>query len=294
MNQIAIIAPTASGKTALSIKIAHKTNSIILSLDSLAVYKEINIASAKPTVIERDGIVHFGINEVYCSDKFDVVEFIDLYKKAKQYAIENKKNLIIVGGTGFYLKSMIDGISKLPILSKETLSWVEQKLKCVEDAYSFISSLDKEYMVNIASTDRYRIEKALLIYKQSGAVPSSYFKNNPPTPIIKDIQIYEIIWDVDSLRRRIALRTKLMIKNGLINEVITLEKKYTRNVNCMNSIGIKETLEYLDGKLSKKELEEKITINTARLAKNQRTFNNGQFKNVIKSSLDELTSMLCE
>jgi tRNA dimethylallyltransferase len=98
MKQIAIIAPTASGKTALSIQLAHQTNSIILSLDSLSIYKEIDVSSAKPTFIEREGIKHFGIDEIYPNEKFDVMQFIEIYQKAKDFALHNNKNIIIVGG----------------------------------------------------------------------------------------------------------------------------------------------------------------------------------------------------
>ena len=86
MKELAIIGTTASGKTALSLEIANKTNSIILSLDSLCVYKEIDIASAKPTKNERGDIVHFGIDEVFPNENFDVIEFMNLYKKAKEFA----------------------------------------------------------------------------------------------------------------------------------------------------------------------------------------------------------------
>ncbi len=288
MKQIAIIAPTASGKTALSIEIAHKINAVILSLDSLSVYKHIDIASAKPTVKERDGIVHFGIDEVYPNELFDVMQFFKLYEKAKQYAIKYDKNLIIVGGTGFYLKAMIDGISAVPDISKTTLKWVDTQLLDIEQAYYYMSNIDKEYMVNISSTDRYRIQKALSIYKQTNQIPSEYFKENLPKPIIDKISLYEIDWDVDVLRERIKKRTNIMIKQGVIDEVIYLEKQYTRKPTCMSSIGILETLEFLDGKINKQQLEEKISINTARLAKRQRTFNNGQFKNIIKSDINSL------
>ena len=101
--------------------------------------------------------------------------------------------------------------------------------------------------------------------------------DNPKVPIAKDLKIFEILWDREELRKRIALRTKLMIKDGVIDEVIALEKKYSRQPNAMSSIGIIETLDYLDGKLSKDELLEKISLNTAKLAKRQNTFNKGQF-----------------
>jgi len=294
MKQIAIIAPTASGKTALSIKLAHKTNSIILSLDSLALYKEIDIASAKPSLKERDGIVHFGIDEVYPNEEFDVIDFIEVYKKAKQYANANDKNLIIVGGTGFYLKSLLDGISYLPPLSKANKNILENKMKTFtsEELHVYLNRIDEEYMKNIKVNDKYRIEKALSIYLQTKEKPSEFFKKNPAIPIIKDIQLYEIIWDAELLRQRISKRTKIMIEDGLIDEVICLEKKYKRAINPMATIGIKEGLDYLDGKLNKKQLEEKISIATAQLAKRQRTFNKGQFTNVIKDSLQNLENII--
>ena len=279
MKEIALIGTTASGKTALSLELASKTNSIILSLDSLCVYKEIDIVSAKPTLEERGDIIHFGIDEVYPNIEFDVIKFIELYKKAKDFAIQNDKNLIIVGGTGFYLKALIDGLS-LGIDSNIKVDFIPN------DAYELLYSLDKEYMQKIEKNDKYRIEKAYTIYKQSGLTPSEYFEKNQKTPIAKDLKIFEIVWEKEELKNRIALRTNMMIKSGLIDEIIYLEKKYTRAPNCMSSIGVVETFEYLDGKLTKVQLEEKIALNTAKLAKRQNTFNKSQFTdkttNIIK------------
>lgn len=283
MKEIAIIGSTASGKTALSLEIANKTNSIILSLDSLCVYKEIEIASAKPSREERGNIVHFGIDEVFPNEEFDVIKFIELYKKAKDYAINNNKNLIIVGGTGFYLKALIDGLS-LGIETKIKLDIPQQ------DAYNLLYEIDKEYMQKIEKNDRYRIEKAYSIYKQTDLSPTSYFEKNPKVALAKDLKIFEILWDKEELKNRISQRTKIMINSGLIDEVIFLEKKYTRAPNCMSSIGIIETLEYLDGKLTKQELEEKISLNTAKLAKRQNTFNKGQFLDKTSNIIENLNS----
>jgi tRNA dimethylallyltransferase len=283
MKEIAIIGSTASGKTALSLDLAERTNSIILSLDSLCVYKEIEIASAKPSIEERGNIIHFGIDEVFPNEEFDVVKFIELYKKTKDYAIKNEKNLIIVGGTGFYLKALIDGLSK----------GVDSKIKLdisQQDAYELLYSLDKDYMQKIEKNDRYRIEKAYAIYKETGLSPTSYFKKNPKIAVAKDLKIFEILWDKEELKNRIAQRTKIMVNSGLIDEVIFLEKKYTREPNCMASIGIIETLEYLDGKLSKQELEEKISANTAKLAKRQNTFNKSQFLDKTSNIIENLNS----
>lgn len=283
MKELAIIGTTASGKTALSLEIANKTNSIILSLDSLCVYKEIDIASAKPTKIERSDIVHFGIDEVFPNEKFDVIEFLNLYKNAKEYAEKNMKNLIIVGGTGFYLKALVDGIS-------DGLKENTNLDMSLNDTYNLLYSLDKDYMQKIEPNDKYRVEKAYSIYKQSGLTPSQYFLKNPKIALSPNLPIFEILWEKDELINRISLRTKQMIKSGLIDETIYLEKKYTRAPNCMSSIGIIETLEYLDGKIDKKSLEDKIIQNSLKLAKRQNTFNKGQFTNRVSNIIPSLNS----
>jgi tRNA dimethylallyltransferase len=292
-KQLALIGPTASGKTALAIKLAHKNAANILSLDSLALYKEINIASAKPTLKERENIRHFGIDELCPNEVFDVTTFIKLYKKAKIESIKEEKNLIIVGGTSFYLSSLIKGISDLPTISKEAQEKSNKLLSNVKVAHSFLNNLDPEHMSNIKSSDTYRIEKMLNLYFETSLIPTAYFDANPPKAIITDkLPIYEIEVDRDILRERIKKRTVQMLKSGLIDEVFYLEKKYTRQANCMKSIGIKEVLSYLDGHYSKIEMKERIFIHTSQLAKRQRTFNRSQFQNKTLFPLETLTSLL--
>lgn len=293
IKQLALIGPTASGKTSLSIEIAQKMDAYILSLDSLSIYKEIDIVSAKPTLEERAGIVHFGIDHLYPNEHFDVTTFVKLYQEVYQKAIDEGKNLVIVGGTSFYLKMLLDGVSDLPPITETTKEKTLQRLKNLEDAYQFLYDLDPDYMQRIAQSDRYRIEKALNIYLETGMTPSAYFRANPPASIIKgDLPIYRIDIEREELRQRISLRTGVMLKEGLIDEICMLEKKYTRSPNCMKAIGIKETLDYLDGIYDRSMLEEKITTNTARLAKRQTTFNNSQFESVVKGSVEELKSIL--
>jgi tRNA dimethylallyltransferase len=292
-KQLALIGPTASGKTSLSIKIAQQMNAYILSLDSLSIYKEIDIVSAKPTPEERAGIVHYGIDYLYPDENFDVTTFIKLYHDVYAQCLEDGKNLVIVGGTSFYLKMLIEGISELPTISIETKEKTNSYLQDLQNTYDWLYSVDKNYMSNIEPNDPYRIEKALHIYLETGLTPTQYFNQFPPKPTVTEtLPIYQIEIDRETLRERIALRSNLMIKDGLIDEICMLEKKYTRAPNCMKSIGIKETLAYLDGIYDKKMLIEKITINTARLAKRQTTFNNSQFNNVIKGSVPELEKIL--
>ncbi|MFA6136785.1 MAG: tRNA (adenosine(37)-N6)-dimethylallyltransferase MiaA [Sulfurimonas sp.] len=292
IKQLAIIGATASGKSDLAIKIAQKIDAYILSIDSLSIYKEIDVVSAKPSHEELSLVKHFGIDVLYANEHFSVDIFIDLYKEVLSTCQREGKNLIIVGGTSFYLKSLMQGLSELPQITKETSLYVQTKLANLESAHAFLSHLDSHYMQNIAPNDSYRIEKMLLIYEASKLTPSEWFKENPPKPIIENLDIYNIDVERDILRERISKRTNKMLQYGLIDEVCYLEQKYTRLPNAMNSIGIVEVLEFLDGKVTKEKMLENISMHTAQLAKRQQTFNRTQFENVTSAPLEALEKII--
>jgi len=278
---IALIGPTASGKSDLAIEFALKYGYEILSLDSLSIYKEVNIASAKPSKEELDLVKHYGINEIYPNEKFDVMKFIEIYEKLKD------KKIIIVGGTSFYLKAMLTGISQMPKVSEEV------KKEALKYDWEFLNKIDSEYASKIKPQDSYRVSKAIEIYLATNQPPLIYFKENPPKPIIENCKIYEIAVDRTILRERISKRTEKMLQIGLIDEVSYLEAKYRdRTLPVLKAIGIKEVLDYFNGTYDKKLLQEKIIINTARLAKRQQTFNKTQFSNKISLPLDELRKKL--
>ena len=285
---IAIVGPTASGKSDLAIDLALKTNAVILSLDSLAVYKEIDIASAKPTLKEQAGIKHFGIDVLFPNEKFDVMQFLALFRKAQEYANQNNQPLIITGGSSFYLKTLTDGISPLPTITKEAQEQTQMLLKSTSGAYSYLQSIDPAYCQKITHADRYRLQKALEIYFATKQTPTDYFRANPPKPLVDNLPIYAINTQRALLRERIAKRTQKMLQMGLIDEVAYLERTYTRAPQSMGAIGIAEVLKYLDGRVGLKELEEKIIINTARLAKRQVTFNKSQLNVEYYGSIEEI------
>ena len=292
MIQLAIIGPTASGKSDLAIKIAKKIDAYILSIDSLSIYKEVDIVSAKPSKEELDSVKHFGIDILKPDEYFSVDIFIELYKDIKQKCEKDSKNLIIVGGTSFYLKSLLQGLSPIPKIDSLIEKNVDLKLKDLNKSYNFLYDLDEEYMKNIDKNDRYRIQKALLIYESSKMSPSEWFKNNPPQAIIKDLDIYNIDVDRDVLRERISKRTAKMLDFGLIDEVCYLEQRYTRLPNSMGAIGILEVLEYLDTKVTLEQMLQNISTHTAQLAKRQQTFNRTQFENITHAPLEELEDII--
>lgn len=289
LREIALIGSTASGKSSLALELARNHHGIILSLDSLALYREIDIASAKPTKDERGEIPHYGIDLLSPSENFNVTKFLTLYQESSQRSLKENRPLIIVGGSSFYLKMLIEGISPLPPLSGEKRSALNSLLNDLSQAHKYLSNIDPLYSAKISSKDRYRIEKGLQIYFSTGIPPSQHFALHPPqSPLQNSMPIFEIRRSRSELRQRISLRTKKMFDQGLIDEVAGLEYRYGRSPNAMKAIGIREVLDYFDGRINRKELEEKIVINTARLAKRQETFNRSQFRNVIRGDIDTI------
>ncbi len=261
--QIALIGTTASGKTYVANALAKEFNAVVLSLDSLCVYKEINIANAKPSKDELMNLNYFGVNLLSVDEHFNVELFIREYQKAKEFAIMNDLPLIIVGGTGFYLKTMIDGLSQK---IQDTTSTLNN-----DEIYTLLLKIDPAY--KIEKNDTYRLRKWLSIYESTNEIPSDFLKRTQKDGVLKDIEIYELVWDREILRKRIEARTKEMIDNGLIEEARMLFSNFDNNLKALNSIGLKECKEYLENKISLKELENLITIHTSQLAKRQRTFN---------------------
>lgn len=288
MKQIAIIGPTASGKSDLAIEMALRHNAYILSIDSLSIYREIDIASAKPTAEELAKVRHFGINVIDPDTHFSVAIFMHLYKEAVEKATEAGKNLIIVGGTSFYLKSLISGLSELPEYSEESKARAAEMMRDLKWAYGYLREIDEAYMRAIEPTDAYRIEKMLLLVLESGMSPTSWFAAHPPKPVIAHLPIFNIEVERAELRERIIKRTRKMVSSGLIDEVALLERKYGRDHNAMKAIGIIEVLAYLDGEFSKETMTDAIITHTAQLAKRQQTFNRTQFEEAVSAPLDKL------
>jgi len=293
IKQLAIIGPTASGKSAISIDIATKYNCYILSMDSLSIYKEIDIASAKPSQIERKKVKHFGIDLIYPNEKFSVQKFLELYKDVYSICKKDGKNLIITGGSSFYLKSLIDGISQFPDSNPKIEQEIKELMRDTLLAYRYLKKLDPIYASTIKDSDRYRIEKGLFINLSSKMSVGDYFTLNPPKRYLKgNIEIIEILIDREKLKDRIIKRTDIMIESGLLDEVCMLEKRYSRDLTAMKAIGIKEVLAYFDGIYDYETMRDKIITNTAKYAKRQVTFNKSQFSHTNSVSIENLTDKI--
>ncbi|EAI0281534.1 tRNA (adenosine(37)-N6)-dimethylallyltransferase MiaA [Campylobacter lari] len=261
--EFALIGTTASGKTELANKLAYEFNASILSLDSLCVYKQIDIASAKTEQKTLDELDYFGINLLNVNEHFNIALFFEEYKKAKAFAKKNNQMLIITGGTSFYLKALMDGLSENFKESQSTLS--------NDEIYHLMIKIDPQ--AKIEKNDTYRLKKWLGIYEQTNKIPSEVLKETKQEALIKKLDIFEISWQKDLLEKRIIKRTKNMLNEGLIEEAKMLFDNYDHHLKALNSIGLKECKDFLDKKINLNKLEELIIIHTRQLAKRQRTFN---------------------
>lgn len=285
-NLIAILGPSASGKSALALQIAKEIDAEIFSLDSLSIYKEIDIASAKPKKCDLNTIKHYGINELEITDPNNAMVF----KNLLQAAIEKtkKQTLLIVGGSSFYLKAIIDGLSIMPLFSPEEKETIGTQINTLSNPYEFLSQIDPSYATSLQKKDTYRINKALEIFFATHTPPSEYFSTHPKIPFEKPIKLYEIAINRENLRERISLRTHQMIKEGIVQEIEYLLEKYPKNSQAFKAIGPKECISYLQGEITYDELPILISTHTAQLAKRQNTFNKTQFSNISRLSSEEI------
>lgn len=284
-NIFAIVGATCSGKSALSLKLALLLNAYIFSLDSLCIYKEVDIASAKPSINELSSIKHFAINVLSPDKHVSANLFLSLLHDSVKCCKKEQKNLLIVGGSSFYLKSIIQGLSPFDTFQgdiKKNADLIILKNRPLNEQYNFLTNIDSVYAKKISSKDTYRITRALEIFFQTNMSPTQFFIKNPPIPFFLPINIYNLIVPKDILHENIEIRTNNMIKNGILNEAIKLLKSYSDKIQPFKSIGLKECLMLLYGNINESELKHLIALHTRQLAKRQNTFNRTQFNNITK------------
>ena len=272
---IVICGPTASGKTSLSIELAKKLNGEIVSCDSMQIYKDMNIGTAKPTIEEMQGIKHYLIDFVSPDQRYSVAD----YKKDATIAIDEilskNKVPIVVGGTGLYLESLIYNIEyndiEIDLEYRKYLEKIEEK-EGLEKLYNMADSIDKTAMEKISHNDKKRILRVLEIYHATGKTKTELeieSKKNKPK---YDYIIFGITWDRQKLYARINRRVDIMIEQGLVKEVQDLLKKYKSFPTAMQGLGYKEVVEYLNKSITKEEMMDKIKMETRRYAKRQLTW----------------------
>ena len=272
---IVICGPTASGKTALSIELAKKINGEIVSCDSMQIYKEMDIGTAKPTKEEMQEIPHYMINTIFPNERYSVADYKKDAKKAIREIIKKGKVPIIVGGTGLYVDSLIYEIEYPDIKFDEKYRQeLEEQVRKdgLEKLYNKAKKIDPEAMLKISSNDKKRILRVLEIYKATGKTKTEQERKSREKEPEFDYLVYGLNMPREKLYERINLRVDIMIKQGLIKEVEEIYKKYNEFPTAMQGLGYKEVVEYLQGKVSKEEMIENIKRETRRYAKRQMTW----------------------
>ena len=272
---IVICGPTASGKTALSITLAKKINGEIVSCDSMQIYKDMDIGTAKPTIEEMQGIKHYLIGYVSPEQRYSVADYKKDAKKAIKEILEKGKIPIVVGGTGLYIDSLIYEIEyqdiKLDAQYRKQLE-DEVKEKGLEELYKKAKIIDEKAMEKISLTDKKRILRVLEIYHATGKTKTEQEIESRKKEVEYDYKVYALNWDRQKLYDRINKRVDIMIEQGLIQEVKQILEKYSTFPTAMQGLGYKEVVDYLNGIYTKEEMVEKIKMETRRYAKRQLTW----------------------
>ena len=266
---IAIVGPTASGKTAMSIELAKKINGEIVSADSRLVYKGFDIASAKPTLEEREGIPHYLIDIVEPECDYSAGNYHDDARKAIYEIISKGKTPIVVGGTGLYFRILLENYN-LPRVEANYELRAELDKKEKEELLEELKQLDKITYERLFDSNKRRIVRALEVIK---------LLNKPISEMeIEKEPEFDVKWKIPKMEsrewlyNRINKRVDIMVEQGLIDETKFLLKKHGRIKNFICTIGYQEILTYLDGEATLDEALDKLKQHSRNYAKRQLTW----------------------
>lgn len=273
---IVICGPTASGKTSLSVELAKKINGQIVSADSMQIYDEIIIGTARPTTEEMQGIKHYLVGNVPITKRFSVSEYKIQAEKVIEEILKNNNVPIVVGGTGLYVNSLIYGIDYPEIeIDQEYREYLEKLVEKegLSKLYMKATEIDPEAMKKISENDKKRILRVLEIYHQTGKNKTELELDSRKNGVKYDYHVFAIDFNREVLYDRINKRVDIMIEKGLIEEAKTLYNKYGEKIiTGSQAIGYKEVIDYLNGIYTKDEMIEKIKMESRRYAKRQLTW----------------------
>lgn len=273
---VVLTGPTAVGKTKLSIELAKRINGEIISADSMQIYKYMDIGTAKIKKEEMEDVRHYLVDELEPTEEFHIVKFQKMAKAAMEEIWSRGKNPILVGGTGFYIQSIVydidfsterekDGYRKeLEQLAKERGAiWLHEKLQKVDPL-----SAKKIHPNNIK-----KVIRALEYYKENQVPISAHNKEQMQKESPYQFVYFVLNRDRKVLYERIDKRVDLMIKEGLLEEVKGLkERGYTKDLVSMQGLGYKEILDYLEGECSLEDAIYRLKRDTRHFAKRQLTW----------------------
>lgn len=272
---VALIGPTASGKSEIAFKLARANPNLhILSCDSLLVYRHLEIGTAKPSPSELAEIPHHGINLVDLNQPFTAADYARYAQNVlKTVLAQESARVLIVGGTGFYLKALLFGVWDAPPTSIEFRHSLEKNTS--ESLHEKLKNLDPIYADKIKPNDRYRVIRALEVMEQSGRKMSDVARAQLSNALPFSVPIFGIRRNKLELEQKIIDRTNAMFSRGLVQETKDLLKHHANNgiiPRALQCVGYKEVIDHLQGKLTIDECRQRVVISTRQLAKKQMTF----------------------
>ncbi|TAE41528.1 MAG: tRNA (adenosine(37)-N6)-dimethylallyltransferase MiaA [Sphingobacteriales bacterium] len=268
---ICIVGPTAIGKTALGIKIAQQLGTQIISADSRQFYQEISLGTAKPSLLELETVKHHFINSHSINDVVNV----GLFEKQALLIIETlfktQDTVVMVGGSGLYIKAVLEGFDELPTVNPQLRNQLNQELQNfgIAKLQQELQTNDPTYYTQIDTQNPQRIIRALEVFRSTGNAFSSYQSNKKNERDFKVIKI-GLNTSREILYQRINQRVDDMMQNGLLEEVKSAQAY--KHLNALNTVGYSELFDYLDKKISLETAVETIKQNTRRFAKRQLTW----------------------
>ena len=269
MKGLVIAGPTGVGKTDLSLKLAEKLKTEIISADSMQIYKGRDIGTAKIKPEETNGIKHYIIDIVFPDEDYSVGNFERDVNKILSEKEKNSENIIIAGGTGLYINAVTDGISELPEKDENLRKIFSEKT--LEELQKELYALDPESYNEIDIKNKVRVVRALEVCILSGK-KFSVLKNKNIKRNNYDFLKILLIRDREELYERIDRRVDIMMQEGLLQEVKGIYDKYSSSLYKISAIGYKELFSYFDGEISLDEAVDKIKTESRRYAKRQMTW----------------------
>tara|TARA_Y100000389_G_scaffold203549_1_gene252281 strand:- start:13049 stop:13987 length:939 start_codon:yes stop_codon:yes gene_type:complete len=274
---ISLLGPTGIGKSSLAIKLKNKYPIEIISVDSMMIYRDMNIGTDKPSEKILSSIKHHLVNIRNPNESYNVGQFYSDIRIIIKYIHSNNKIPLLVGGSMMYFNSLFNGLSLLPeknIIERKFIDNLLKKYSCNE-LHFCLKNIDPSSYKNIDKNDMQRIQRALEVYMQTGKPITYFFNNNLKLSDEYDLLTLKLISkDRSLIHEKISMRTKNMFKNNLIDEVTHLIEKYslTKENQSMRSIGYRQVIDYLNDNVPLQDLENKCIYATRQLAKRQITW----------------------
>ncbi len=278
MIPIIITGPTATGKTELAIELAERLNAEIISADSMQIYRYMDIGTAKPSKEDRHRVKHYLIDIRDPNESFSAGEFVENSLRLIDEIHSKGKQVLIVGGTGFYIDALVNGLDQVGPVSEDIKRFFDDMCEELGSfyLYEWLNLVDEKWAKNISPSDCQRIKRGLSYYVDKGIPLSSRFHASEKRSL--NFHVFVLFASKDFLKKRIEERAKKMLGNGLIEEVEKLLKLGFAYANPLKAIGYREVLDFLRGKISKKEeLVHEIVKDTLAFTKRQITFFKSKF-----------------